>query len=86
MSWTVTESDEDVELHFHGKTIALPLPARPALAVLTGVEGHVTAGDLDELLNPESAVRLTRRLVQEGFLTLCGSRPEDLGEARREGA
>ncbi|HSK58821.1 MAG TPA: hypothetical protein VK935_07190 [Actinomycetospora sp.] len=69
LEWRLVEQGEDVALHFHRKNVTVPARVRESLVFVTGIEGDFSPADLVGLLDPDSALRLTRRLLAEGFLT-----------------
>ncbi len=69
LDWTLSEHGEEISLSFHQKKITVPARVRESLTFVTEVDDDFTPADLSGLLEPESAVRLTRRLLVEGFLT-----------------
>jgi hypothetical protein len=73
MQWRLSEEDEDVYLHFHGKKLRMPSYVEPDLRFIAETEepftGHSLPGQLDE----EGRLVLIRHLLREGFLTTSPS-------------
>ena len=71
--WLLDDSvdGDEVCLEFHGKRLTLPAHSRSAVEAIVRASGAFTPQSLPGNLDEESRVVLTRRLVQEGFLTLA---------------
>lgn len=70
LPWNLSFSDGRACLNFNGKVVDLPAYLEPQLTFMTTVDDFSAAGlpgDLDQ----ESRLVLVRRLLEEGFLTLC---------------
>lgn len=68
--WRLTTEDERASLHFHGKVVRMPSFLERDVHFMATVD-EFRAGDLPGDLDDEGRTILIRRLLREGFLTIC---------------
>ncbi|MEZ5404100.1 MAG: cupin domain-containing protein [Bryobacteraceae bacterium] len=66
----LSKSNGEVSLLFHGKSLTFPARVEPELSYMCESEGGFEPGSLPGDLDTEGRLTLTRRLVNEGFLTV----------------
>jgi ribosomal protein L16 Arg81 hydroxylase len=73
VEWSIDqpEGGEQLYLTFHGKRVCMPARLEEDLRFVTHADAF-TAADLPGDLDEEERIVLTRRLLEEGFLTLAG--------------
>jgi hypothetical protein len=71
VNWRLRVDDDTVCLRFHGKLIRMPSLVERDLKFITTHTGEFSAADLPGDLDDASRVTLARRLITEGFLTIC---------------
>ena len=82
--WRISTVNDRICLTFNGKVVDLPAHVETDLRFIAEAD-EFSAADLPGNLDDESRLVLVRRLLEEGFLTLCREAKDQFNSLRARG-